>query len=96
MAELGKLENVNIYTYFTLPGHRDKQLLQNSLEEIGQELNVNWAVAKEKWRSVWDRFVEAPSSGCTALLNIHATDKEVCGRDTLFKMDVSIFLQKGA
>ena len=36
----------------TLPGHRGQTLLQNSWEEIGQELNVSWMVAKEKWRSV--------------------------------------------
>ncbi len=37
-------------------------------KEIGQEMNVSWAAAKEKWRFVRHRFVrwEAPSTGCTA------------------------------
>ena len=46
----------------TCPGHHDKIKLQNSWEEIGRELNVRSLDAKEKWRSVRDRFV--PSGGC--------------------------------
>ena len=49
----------------TSPGHRDKQMeIKNSCEETGKQLNISRSAAKEKWRSVRDRFVRAPPGGC--------------------------------
>ena len=51
---LGELV-INSYLYLydvSLGTGTQLQLLQTSWEDTGQELNVSWTVAKEKWRSV--------------------------------------------
>ena len=43
----------------SVDGHRDREVLKNSWEEIERELGLSPKIAKDKWRSVRDRFVQA-------------------------------------
>lgn len=41
------------------PGHRDKQKIINSFQEIGEALGITGDVAKAKWAAIRERYVRA-------------------------------------